>query len=51
MEILYDVDIAFKEYARKLGMRLERAESLNASAKLAAAVAELAREGLGRLRR
>ncbi len=50
VEILYDVDIAFKEYARKLGMRLERPESLNASATLAEAVAELAREGLARLR-
>ncbi len=50
VEILYDVDIAFKEYARKLGMRLERPESLNASEKLAEAVADLARKGLGRLR-
>ncbi len=50
VEILYDVDIAFKEYARKLGVRLERPESLNASAKLAEAVAELARAGLARLR-
>lgn len=50
VEILYDVDIAFKEYARKLGVRLERPESLNASAKLAEAVAELARKGLARLR-
>ena len=50
VEILYDVDIAFKEYARKLGMRLERPESLNASPTLAEAVAELAREGLARLR-
>ncbi len=50
VEILYDVDIAFKEYARKLGMRLERPESLNASVKLAEAVADLARAGLGRLR-
>ncbi len=50
VEILYDVDIAFKEYARKLGVRLERPDSLNASATLAEAVAELAREGLARLR-
>jgi ferrochelatase len=47
---LYDVDIAFKEYARKLGVRLERPESLNTSAKLAEAVADLARRGLARLR-
>ncbi|MDE3063035.1 MAG: ferrochelatase [Acidobacteriota bacterium] len=50
VEILYDVDIAFKEYARKLGVRLERPESLNASPTLAEAVAELACEGLARLR-
>ncbi|MGA8041350.1 MAG: ferrochelatase [Terracidiphilus sp.] len=50
VEILYDVDILFREYARKLGVRLERPESLNASGKLAEAVAELARAGLGRLR-
>jgi ferrochelatase len=50
VEILYDVDIAFKEYARKLGVRLERPESLNASATLAEAVADLARKGLARLR-
>jgi ferrochelatase len=30
VEILYDVDIAFREYAAKLGLRLERPESLNA---------------------
>ena len=50
VEILYDVDILFKDYARKLGVRLERPESLNASATLAEAVAELACEGLVRLR-
>jgi ferrochelatase len=50
VEILYDVDIAFQEYARGKGMRLERPESLNASLTLARAVAELAEEGLDRLR-
>ena len=49
VEILYDVDIAFREYAGKLGMRLERPESLNASPTLARAVADLARQGLARL--
>ena len=49
VEILYDVDIAFKESAARLGMRLERTESLNASATLAKAVADLARQGLERL--
>ena len=49
VEILYDVDILFREYAAKLGIRLERPESLNASVTLAKAVADLARQGLGRL--
>ena len=31
VEILYDIDIAFKEFAEKEGMRLWRAESLNDS--------------------
>jgi len=49
VEILYDIDIAFKEYAAKLGMRLERAESLNASPLLTRALAKLARAGFARL--
>jgi ferrochelatase len=49
VEILYDVDIAFKEYAAKLGIRLERPESLNASPILARALARLAKLGLARL--
>lgn len=50
VEILYDVDILFRGYAEKLGMRLERPESLNASPTLARAVADLARAGLARLK-
>jgi len=49
VEILYDVDIAFKEYAKGLGIRIERPESLNGSLTLARAVAALAIRGLGRL--
>jgi ferrochelatase len=49
VEILYDVDILFRCYAQKLGIRLERPESLNDSDTLARAVAELARLGLKRL--
>ncbi len=49
VEILYDVDIAFREYAGKLGIRLERPESLNGSPTLARAVADLARLGFARL--
>ena len=49
VEILYDIDIAFKDYAAKLGMRLERAESLNASPLLTRALGKLAAEGFARL--
>lgn len=50
VEILYDVDIAFKRYAAGLGIRLERPESLNTSLNLARAIAGLAKVGLGRLK-
>jgi len=50
VEILYDVDHLFREYAAGVGIRLERPESLNGSVTLARAVAELARLGLQRLR-
>ena len=50
VEILFDVDRLFREYAVKLGMRLERPESLNGSVTLARAVADLARRGLERVR-
>ncbi|HUY94737.1 MAG TPA: ferrochelatase [Terracidiphilus sp.] len=49
VEILYDVDIAFREYALGKGMRLERPESLNGSTTLARALADLARKALIRL--
>jgi ferrochelatase len=49
VEILYDVDIAFRKYAESKRMRLERPQSLNASRTLARAVAELAMQGLDRL--
>jgi ferrochelatase len=50
VEILYDVDILFRDFAAKLNLRLERPESLNASVTLARAIADLARQGLARLR-
>ena len=50
VEILYDVDIAFREYARERGLRLERPDSLNASPTLVRALADLAGHGLARLR-
>jgi ferrochelatase len=49
VEILYDIDIAFREYAENLGMRLERPASLNDSPLLTEALAGLAYEGLARL--
>jgi ferrochelatase len=49
VEILYDVDILFRDFAAKLNLRLERPESLNASVTLAKAIADLARQGLARL--
>jgi ferrochelatase len=49
VEILYDVDILFRDFAARLNLRLERPESLNASLTMARAVADLARQGLTRL--
>lgn len=50
VEILFDVDRLFRDYARKIGIRLERPESLNESPTLAKAVAGLAASALERLR-
>lgn len=49
VEILFDVDTLFREYAAKLNVRLERPESLNESPTLAKAVSDLALAGLKRL--
>lgn len=43
VEVLYDIDIFFKEFAEKQGMRLWRAESLNGSPTLTEALAGLVR--------
>jgi protoporphyrin/coproporphyrin ferrochelatase len=51
VEILYDVDILFRAFALKLGIRLERPESLNTSSMLVRAVTDLARTGLAELSR
>jgi ferrochelatase len=42
VEILYDIDIAFRETAKELGIRLTRAASLNGSPTLVRALAEVA---------
>lgn len=49
VEILYDVDILFKEHAAKQGIRLERPESLNTSPFLTEALADVAQKGLAAL--
>lgn len=46
VEILYDIDIAFRDYASKLGMKIWRAESLNDSVPFAQAIADIARTRL-----
>ena len=43
VEVLYDIDIAFKKFAEEHGIRLWRAESLNDSPTFCAAIAEVAR--------
>jgi ferrochelatase len=43
VEVLYDIDIFFQHFAEKEGMRLWRAESLNGSKTLTAALAEVVR--------
>jgi len=46
VEVLYDIDIAFKKFAAENGMQLWRAESLNDSPTLCAAIADVARSVL-----
>jgi ferrochelatase len=41
VEILYDIDVAFREAARELGLKLWRAESLNDSPLLIKALVEV----------
>ena len=46
VEVLYDIDIGFRQFAEQNGMRLWRAESLNDSPLLIAALADLVRSRL-----
>jgi ferrochelatase len=48
VEILYDIDIAFAECARRLGLRLIRCESLNDSPQLTQALLNVALHQLGK---
>ncbi|HME33553.1 MAG TPA: ferrochelatase, partial [Terriglobales bacterium] len=43
VEILFDIDILFRDYAGQRGMKLYRAESLNDSSLFVRALADLAR--------
>jgi protoporphyrin/coproporphyrin ferrochelatase len=49
VEILYDIDIGFKEFAARIGLEVMRPESLNDSSVLTGALKDLARQGLARL--
>ncbi|HEV8525447.1 MAG TPA: ferrochelatase [Terriglobales bacterium] len=46
IEVLYDIDIAFKQFSAQQGMKLWRAESLNDSPLLIAALTDIARSRL-----
>jgi ferrochelatase len=51
VEVLYDIDIGFRQFCEKENMRLFRAESLNDSPLLADALADIARSRLSMLAR
>jgi len=46
VEVLYDIDIAFRKFAADKGMKLARTESLNDSPEFIAALADIARRRL-----
>ena len=48
VEVLYDIDIGFREFAEREGIQLWRAESLNDSRLLTAALADVARSRNGK---
>ncbi len=49
VEILYDIDIGFRDFAAGIGLEVVRPQSLNDSALLTAALEDLARKGFARL--
>jgi ferrochelatase len=49
VEVLYDIDIGFREFGGRIGLRVERPESLNESPILTRALADLAQSALARL--
>src|SRR5438067_840922 len=48
VEVLYDIDIGFRDYAAQIGMETSRTESLNDSPTFIAALADLVRKRLQR---
>jgi ferrochelatase len=49
VEILYDIDIGFREFAAGIGLEVVRPQSLNDSLLLTATLEDLARQGFARL--
>jgi ferrochelatase len=49
VEILYDIDIGFRDFASGIGLEVVRPQSLNASPLLTATLVDLARQGFARL--
>jgi ferrochelatase len=49
VEILYDIDIGFRKFGQRIGLLVERPESLNESPALTRALADLAQNALARL--
>jgi protoporphyrin/coproporphyrin ferrochelatase len=49
VEILYDIDIGFRDFAAGIGLEVVRPQSLNESPLLTAALEDLARQGFARL--
>jgi protoporphyrin/coproporphyrin ferrochelatase len=49
VEILYDIDIAFRDFAAGIGLEVVRPKSLNDSSLLTATLEDLARQGFARL--
>jgi ferrochelatase len=49
VEILYDIDIGFRNFGQRIGLRVERPESLNESPALTRALADLVQNALARL--
>jgi ferrochelatase len=47
VEILYDIDVLFRDYGREKGVMVRRSESLNASPKFVAALASLVTARIG----